>query len=104
MNSFIVTLIQLLCVSLVWSYALTSAKFVRVPASSMSLIAARFLASMLMHINVEKDVQLGIQMMKYCANHYENFTNPHAAFFVAFLHFFVSLAVEINVIIIFTSI
>ena len=87
-----------------WNYAKTSTKFVRVPASSMSLIAARFLACMIMHINVEKDVQLGIKMMKYCVNHYENFTNPHASFFIALLHFFLSISVEINVIIIFTSI
>jgi hypothetical protein len=42
--------------------------------------------------------------MKYSINHYGNFTTPYPAFFLAFLHFFVNIAVEVNVIIILTSI
>ena len=42
--------------------------------------------------------------MKYSINHHENFTTPYPAFFLAFLHFFVNISVEINVIIILTSI
>jgi len=32
---------------------------------------SRFIASMFMHINVEKDVRSGIGMMKYAVNHHE---------------------------------
>jgi hypothetical protein len=42
--------------------------------------------------------------MKYTINHPENFTTPYPAFMLAFLHFFVNISVEINVIIILTSI
>jgi ABC-type thiamin/hydroxymethylpyrimidine transport system permease subunit len=55
MNSLIVTLVQFFCVYLVWGYALSSPKFVMNPASSFQLIVARFLASMLMHLQVEKE-------------------------------------------------
>jgi hypothetical protein len=70
----------------------------------MQLIAARFIGSMIMHINTEKEVQQGINLMKYSVNHYEEFTNPYAAFLLAFLHFLVSISVELNVMIIYTSI
>lgn len=104
MNSLIVTLVQFFCVYLVWNYALTSTKFVMNPASSFQLIVARFLASMLMHLQVEKEAQLGLTLMKYSINHHENFTTPYPAFFLAFLHFLVNISVEVNVIIILTSI
>jgi hypothetical protein len=42
--------------------------------------------------------------MKYSINHHEYFTSPYAAFLLAFLHFFVNISVEVNVIIILTSI
>ena len=42
--------------------------------------------------------------MKYSINHHENFTTPYPAFFLAFLHFIVNISVEVNVIIILTSI
>jgi hypothetical protein len=42
--------------------------------------------------------------MKYTINHPENFTTPYPVFMLAFLHFFVNISVEINVIIILTSI
>jgi hypothetical protein len=42
--------------------------------------------------------------MKYSVNHHENFTTPYPAFLLAFLHFINNVSVEINVILIFTSI
>lgn len=57
---------------------------------------ARFLGSLMMHINVEKDVRQGLTMMKYALNHPKNFTNVHAAFFLGFLTTIVSLMIEIN--------
>mgnify|MGYP000370764724 CR=1 FL=1 len=64
---------------------------------------ARFIGSMLMHINVEKDVRIGLMMMKYCLNHRDNFTNVYPAFFVGFMQFAISLTVEFNVMLILTS-
>lgn len=66
-------------------------------------MCARFVGSMLMHINVEKDVRSGLMMMKYCLNHRENFTNIYPAFFVGFFQFAISLTVELNVMLILTT-
>ena len=67
------------------------------------MMIARFIASMMMHINVGKDVRNGIQMMKYAVNHHESFTNPYAAFFIAYLSTLLSFIVEMNVMIILSS-
>ena len=68
------------------------------------MMLTRFIASMLMHINVEKDLRAGINMMKYASIHSENFTNVHAPFFIAFLLTVSSLAIELNVMLVLTSI
>ena len=49
------------------------------------MMATRFIAAMMMHLNVSKDVRNGISMMKYAVNHYKNFNNVHIAFLIAFL-------------------
>ena len=43
-------------------------------------------------------------MMKYAVNHYENFTNPYAAFLFGLLQTSTALAVEFNVMLILTNI
>jgi hypothetical protein len=48
---------MILCV---WKYAWTNEKFVVMPAESLDMMIARFVASMMMHINVEKDIRMGI--------------------------------------------
>ena len=68
------------------------------------MMLTRFMASMLMHINVEKDIRSGITMMKYASIHSQNFTNVHAAFFMGFLMTFSSLIIELNVMLVLTSI
>ena len=66
-------------------------------------MAARFMASMMMHINVEKDVRGGLSMMKYVVNHYDRFTNAYAPFLIAFLSTMIAVTVEVNVMIILSS-
>jgi hypothetical protein len=73
------------------------------PAESIDMMVARFVASMMMHINVEKDVRMGIQMMKYAVNHYENFNNVIPAFIMGFNATILSIIVEVNVMIILSS-
>lgn len=58
---------------------------------------------MFMHIAVEKDVRSGMNMMKFAVNHHEHFVNPAAAFLFGFLYFIISYFVEINVMIVLTS-
>lgn len=67
------------------------------------MMVARFVASMMMHINVEKDVRGGINMMKYAVNHPDNFNNVMPSFFMALNATIISLIVEVNVMIILSS-
>ena len=91
---------MILCV---WKYAYSNDKFAVRPAESLDMMVARFVASMMMHINVEKDVRMGIQMMKYAVNHSENFNNVVPAFVMGLNATILSLIVEINVMIILSS-
>ena len=72
-------------------------------AVSMVMLIARFMASMMMHINVEKDIRSGLRMMKYIVNHHDRFTNPYAPFILAFLASSIAIIVEINVMFILSS-
>lgn len=70
----------------------------------MDIMCARFLASILMHINVEKDIRNGLKYMKYIINHRENFKDPLTAFFVSFLLALISFSIEFTVVLVLTSI
>lgn len=87
----------------IWDYALYSDKFVITAANGTDTMIARFLGSMMMHINCEKDVRNGIAMMKYSVNHYKQFNNVYPAFFIGLMQTIISLIVEINVMIILSS-
>jgi len=67
------------------------------------MLIARFVASMMMHVSCEKDVRNGITMMKYAINHYKDFSNPYAAWFIAFLATIIGFITEMNVMIILSS-
>jgi hypothetical protein len=87
----------------IWVYASENDNFQIRPASSIDMMIARFVASMMMHINVEKDVRNGISMMKYAVNHYRNFNNVVPPFILAMMSTLISLIVEVNVMIILSS-
>jgi len=53
--------------------------------NSCQVMGARFVCSILMHLQVEGDVRQGLRMMKYVTNHPFDFSNPGAAFFVAIM-------------------
>ena len=56
-----------------------------------------------MHISVEKDIFHSLQLMKYVVNHHTHFENPYASFLFGFLSFTIAIHIEINAMIIFTS-
>jgi len=66
----------------------------------MEMLIARFVASMMMHITVQADTRNGLNMMKYCVNHYKNFTNPYAPFLLALMSTLIAIGIEINVMVI----
>lgn len=104
MNSMIVHILQLCLIFLIWRVAIEDPNFKIFIPESIDILCTRFLASMLMHFNVEKDIRNGISMMKYAVNHYNNFENIHAAFLISFMLAFNSFLVEITVVMVLTSI
>lgn len=60
---------QLCMISLIIYYELTSPDFNIVPSSSFVIILARFLSSVMMHLNVEPEIRAGLVLAKYCLNH-----------------------------------
>jgi len=71
--------------------------------NNSTVLMARFITSMMMHIIVEKDLAHSLNMMKYLVNHHQHFVNPYASFLFGFLSFIISLHVEINALVIFAS-
>ena len=53
--------------------------------TNIYVLGARFVCSILMHLQVEGDMRQGLQMMKYVTNHAKSFSNPMYAFMVAFM-------------------
>jgi hypothetical protein len=88
---------------LIWDYAFEGGGDFIHPPSSSSVLCTIYIASLLMHLNVEKDVRNGISMMKYAVNHPKNFKNVHTAFFIGFLSAICSLTIEMTVILVLVS-
>lgn len=74
-----------------------------VPPANLSVIVARFLCSILMHLQVEGDLRQGLKMMKYVTNQPFDFSNPSAAFSVAMMQCLGGLAAEIGCIVYLSS-
>jgi len=87
-----------------WNFVYISSQYDIQPANGTIMMVSRFIASMFMHINVEKDVRSGISMMKYAQNHPENFTNVYPPFFIGLFLTLNSFLVELNVMLILSSI
>lgn len=63
--------------------------------SSLTILGARFVCSILMHLQVEADMRQGVSMMKYVTNHPHDFSNPYYAFMVAMMQCMGGLLAEI---------
>lgn len=72
--------------------------------SSVSVMGARFVCTILMHLQVESDMRQGLRMMKYVSNQPFDFSNPGSAFFVALMQTTGGLAAEIACILYLSSI
>ena len=62
--------------------------------ANLSVMGARFVCSILMHLQVESDMRQGLRMMKYVVNQPFDFSNPGSAFFVALMQVCGGLAAE----------
>ena len=63
--------------------------------ADLATMAARFICTILMHLQVESDIRQGLRMMKYSVNHSEDFSGPFNAFLIGFLQMVGGLAAEI---------
>jgi len=70
--------------------------------NNVMTLAARFITSLLMQLQVEGDIRQGMMMMKYTVNHYADFRFPGVSFLVGFMQFTGGLSAEI-LCILFTS-
>lgn len=69
-----------------------------------AIIFARFICATILHLSLLEEVNGALQRMKYAINHPYQFDRPKLAFFISYLHFFVTTATEIcNINIIITS-
>ena len=104
MDCLMVHLIQAIMTFCLWDYIIYDKKNFHVkPAKSLDMMIARFVASMMMHIIVEKEVRAGLRMMKYTVNHHEKFTSVYPPFAIAFLLTIMALIIEVTVMVIFSS-
>jgi hypothetical protein len=81
MNIFIaaITVIgcQICMMGMIIYYERTSPDFKIRPSNSFIIILARFLASIMMHLNVEPEIRAGLILSKYCLNHPNRFKGAY---------------------------
>lgn len=124
MNIFIACIMMIGCqccmMGMIIYYEMTSPNFEIRPSNSFSIILARFLSSVMMHLNVEPEIRAGLVLSKYCLNHpnkfkgaYEvgpggeeiiNYSRILPPLFLSLSQVTVGLIVEINILVYLTSI
>jgi len=73
-----------------------TATFQIVYPSSLFTLAARFVCSILMHLQVESDIRQGLRMMKFSSNHDSQFSAPGSAFMIGFLQALAGVLCEVS--------
>ena len=124
MNIFIAAIMMIGCqicmMGMIIYYERTSPNFEIRPANSFTIILARLLSSIMMHLNVEPEIRAGLVLSKYCLNHpnkfkgaYEmgpggeeiiNYSRILPPLFLSMAQVCVGLVVEINILVYLTSI
>lgn len=61
---------------------------------SITVLGARFICTILMHLQVESDVRQGLRMMKYNTHHRSEFIAPNTAFIIALMQCIGGVAAE----------
>ena len=60
-------------IGLIVVFERTSEDFHIIPSNSYLIIVARFMSSMMMHLNVEPEIRSGLMLAKYVCNHPNRF-------------------------------
>ena len=74
-----------LCMITFIGLIISGESFTIVLPPNLSTMAARFICTILMHLQVESDIRQGLRMMKYVTNQPFDFSNPASAFFVSLM-------------------
>lgn len=56
------------------------------PSINMSDAVGRIFCTMVLHVNTEKFVRQGLEMMKYAINHPDHFSTPVMAAIIGLIH------------------
>mgnify|MGYP001626741559 CR=1 FL=1 len=71
---------------------------------SVSIICARFICTVILHLSQQDEVARGLDLMKYALNHRHAFLGYKQAFLMGFLQSFMTIGVEtVNVLVILQS-
>ena len=68
LGAIMVILSQLTMIGLIVVFENTSETFHIIPSNSFLIIIARFMSSMMMHLNVEPEIRAGLMLAKYAVN------------------------------------
>jgi hypothetical protein len=80
---------------LLWFIGQTLVQTEFVTPNSFITLIARFICSVMMHLQVESDVRQGQVMMKFATNHPKEFDHPGLAFLIGFMQFSGGLLCEV---------
>lgn len=86
--------IQSLMIIFVLSVIVSPSFTVLFPTNVYTL-GARFVCTILMHLQVEGDIRQGLNMMKYSVNHWNSFRNPKTAFIIGYMQMSGGIATEL---------
>ena len=64
-------------IGLIFVYETTDSDFKIIPSKSFLIIVARFMSSMMMHLNVEPEIRAGLMLAKYVVNHPNRFKGAY---------------------------
>lgn len=64
-------------IGLIITFEMTSEDFHIIPSNSFLIIVARFMSSMMMHLNVEPEIRAGLMLAKYVVNHPNRFKGTY---------------------------
>lgn len=77
LGAVMVVLSQLTMIGLIVVFERTSDDFHIIPSNSYLIIVARFMSSMMMHLNVEPEIRAGLMLAKYAVNHPNRFKGAY---------------------------
>jgi len=94
-NSFLVFIMQWALLAIVLHIMIGHHNFEIVRPKSIPITIIRFIASIMMHMNVEFKIRQSLNMMKFVSLHEHEFDRPGFAFFVGFMQFMTTAGIEV---------